>query len=428
MGKLIRSKQRGASALVGLLLAVGLAAAIVVPASASGGPTVTGIAAPSGHDMLLSGPGAIVQGLNGQEWFTTYDGTHYGLAEATTAGVVSELNATLQSGSTYPRMANGPGSFVWAVGDNGNNLSAIDSSGTQHVVTSTSNDDRDIVQGPDGKLYVADNSNFGVDQYTPNGTSTPGSQSFQHFSPVTFPDAIASAGGALWFTDDLGNLYAMTTSGTFAGPYDSGDFSGDGPGSMTAGPDGNLWIVSGSTIYKINPSDPSAAPATYTTGIPSGSTLTSITAGPDGNLYFPVANSTAASQGIGQITPSGTITILPLPSGYALPSSGANYAIAQGPGNTIWATAQTTPGGKAAVLEVSGLTIPTTSTTSTSTTTHTTSTTTSSTSTSTTTTTHKPPKRCAHGKVRKHGKCVKKPKKCPRGKVRKGKKCVKKHR
>ena len=411
MGKRTSFRQRGPSALVGLLLAAGMAAAIVVPAAAAGGLTVTGFAAPSGHDSLLGTQGAIVQGLDGKEWFTTYDGTtHYGLAEIPAGGPATVLGGNLNASSTYPRMINGPGSYVWLLGDNANNLSALDSSGAQYVVSGSGADDRDLVQGLDGKLYVADNSGASIDQYTPNGTSAAGSQSFSR-TPAVAPTAITSVGGVLWFTDDSGNLYSMTPGGIFGGAYDIGDFLGNFAGSLTAGPDGYLWAVVGGTVYKINPNNPSAPPTTYTSGIPSGSTLTSITAGGDGNLYFVVSNNTAASQGIGQITPSGTITILPLPSGYALPvpSAGAGYGIAAGPSNTIWATAQTSGGSpKAAVLEVSGLTTTTSSTTSTSTTTSRTTTTTTKTSTTTsTTTTHKPkPKKCKKGKVRKHGKCV----------------------
>lgn len=351
---------------VGCVIAglAGVGAATAVPASASG-ISIQGFPVPSPDNGLLFAPGAIVQGLNGQEWFTTFSGMNYGIGEATTSGTVSELNPSLHSGGQYVSMANGPDGFAWLVDDGANNLSAINPSGGQTVVAPTSHDDRDIALGPDGNLYVSDNGASTIDQYAVTNAPSAAVHPFPVGAGV-FPDAIASAGGKLWFSDDRGNLYSMTTGGAVTKASSSPGLVSYGAHTMVGGPGGDLWAISdspatgyGNAVLKIDPSSGSVL-ATYSSGIPAGAVLTAITVGADGNLWFPEAGA-AGAQGIGQLDPTtGAITSYTLPANLSLPSPVATegYDIAPGPSNTVWFTAES-PAGTAAVGEISGLSIPT---------------------------------------------------------------------
>jgi streptogramin lyase len=90
------------------------------------------------------------------------------------------------------------------------------------------------------------------------------------------------------------------------------------PFDITAGPDGNLWFTDGAgEIGRITPSG-----SITEFPVPSGSFR--ITAGPDGNLWF-----TGYSTGeIGRITPGGSITEFPTPDGA--------WGITAGPDGNLW--------------------------------------------------------------------------------------------
>ena len=105
------------------------------------------------------------------------------------------------------------------------------------------------------------------------------------------------------------------------------------PGTITAGPDGNLWFteimqngsVQASKIERITPTGTlSEFP------LPSANTsATNIITGPDGNLWF------IEGDKIARITPMGKISEFPLPSANTFPSG-----IATGPDGNLWFTEQ----------------------------------------------------------------------------------------
>jgi streptogramin lyase len=105
------------------------------------------------------------------------------------------------------------------------------------------------------------------------------------------------------------------------------------PGTITAGPDGNLWFTeilidqNGSPqAGKIERITPTGALKEFP--LPSATPLaTSITAGPDGNLWF------SEGDKIGRITTAGNITEFPLPSVNTYLSS-----ITAGPDGNLWFT------------------------------------------------------------------------------------------
>jgi streptogramin lyase len=102
------------------------------------------------------------------------------------------------------------------------------------------------------------------------------------------------------------------------------------PGSIAAGPDGNLWFVEaeGSQIGRITPTGAIVEfplPSTFYPG------LVDITAGPDGNLWFPDGSSYDGA--IGRLTTSGLFTSFPIPTPNAHPEG-----IAVGPDGNLWFT------------------------------------------------------------------------------------------
>jgi virginiamycin B lyase len=125
------------------------------------------------------------------------------------------------------------------------------------------------------------------------------------------------------------------------------------PGTITAGPDGNLWFTeimidqNGSTkagkIERITPTGTvSEFPLPSTTPL-----ATAITVGPDGNLWF------SEGDKIGRITTTGKITEFPLPSTTTFASS-----IIAGPDGNLWFTEQSKIGRMTLTGQVSEFSLP----------------------------------------------------------------------
>jgi virginiamycin B lyase len=82
--------------------------------------------------------------------------------------------------------------------------------------------------------------------------------------------------------------------------------------NIVAGPDGNLWVseVTGNVIHRVTPAGRIAE-----FPLPANTFADNITLGPDGNLWFTlfVRDGNTLRSGVGRITPSGAITLVPLP-------------------------------------------------------------------------------------------------------------------
>lgn len=161
-----------------------------------------------------------------------------------------------------------------------------------------------IAPGPDGNLW------FTVPFYQPDRADH--RRRGHHLVPDPHPAfvAIRHHGGAgyLWFTEAGGNsVWRMTPSGIFTEfPLPT---PGSSQGTITTGPDGNLWFgewKGGNSIGRITPVGvitefPSPTPSSRTWGI---------AAGPDGALWF----TEEIGNKIGRITTSGAITEFPIPT------------------------------------------------------------------------------------------------------------------
>jgi uncharacterized delta-60 repeat protein len=176
-----------------------------------------------------------------------------------------------------------------------------------------------ITLGPDGNLWFTEPGAFKIGKITPLGTVT-------EFSTPPARAITSGPDGNLWFTmtDFIGKITPEGAASTFEIPT-----SGANPIDITAGPDGNLWFteVGADQIGKITPA---GIISEYPIAGTDYAAPWAITAGPDGNLWF-----TTQREGIGRITPDGTITLFPYPGG-----RGFLGGIATGPDENLWFTYQ----------------------------------------------------------------------------------------
>jgi streptogramin lyase len=125
----------------------------------------------------------------------------------------------------------------------------------------------------------------------------------------------------------LSSLPALAAAGTVTEFNVPGGVFG-----ITAGPDGNLWFTSAGAIGRVTPS------GTITLFPVPGSAPGDITAGPDGNLWF-LDNGTGNGMGkIGRITPGGSFTEFPLPGTCGKYHTCAPWSITSGPDGNLWFT------------------------------------------------------------------------------------------
>jgi len=123
------------------------------------------------------------------------------------------------------------------------------------------------------------------------------------------------------------------------------------PGTITAGPDGNLWFTenmqNGSVqTGKIERMTPTGTLSEFS--LPSANTVANdIITGPDGNLWF------IEGDKIARITPMGKISEFPLPSANTFPSS-----ITTGPDGNLWFTEQSKIGRMTLTGKVSEFSLP----------------------------------------------------------------------
>ncbi len=185
---------------------------------------------------------------------------------------------------------------------------------------------------------------------SPTPTSTQGIRGIFHeyaLPPSQFVPGTITAGpdGNLWFTEimqngsvQMGKIERITPTGTFS------EFSLPSANTLATdiitGPDGNLWFIAGDKIARITPMGKiSEFP------LPSANTfLSSITTGPDGNLWF-----TEQQGKIGRMTLIGKVSEFSLPFHQypagpdptkepAGSAQGEPLAITAGPDGNLWFT------------------------------------------------------------------------------------------
>jgi streptogramin lyase len=260
--------------------------------------------------------------------YTFTDGSTYGITEYPLPG-----SAT----GRQPRsLALGADGNVWFVEKQGSKIGRITPAGsiTEWATLTANAVPMSICPGPDGNVWFSEDvGNLG--RILPNGTIT----EFPVLTPSGVPRGVRPGpNGDLWFVESsTGNLGRMAPSGV------AQEFPANlsQPGSIVAGPDGNMWVTAGNSIYVANLSG--TVLAVYPIPTPNSSPSV-ISAGPDGNLWFVERTGNK----IGRITTSGTIAEFALPT-----TSGAPYWIALGPDGNFWLTEYTA--GKIAKITPTGV-------------------------------------------------------------------------
>ena len=179
-----------------------------------------------------------------------------------------------------------------------------------------------IASGPDGNLWITDQSADQIVRLTPSG-------SYAWFDVPTWPaylhSIVAGSDDALWFTETMaGRIGRVTTDGQISETHLYGR-----PEAIVAGSDGNLWFSDreGSRIGRLSPSGTLTA-FPFDWGGASGS---SGAAGWDGKAWFTYGGSSPLIR----VSVDGTI------EGIGEGSTVWPIFLIAGPGNKMWFTEPT---------------------------------------------------------------------------------------
>ena len=249
---------------------------LVVKAVPSAQPTATGAA------VGTHSPFAITTGLDGNLWFTEFQGD--GIGQMTPYGATRRF--PIDPDGFAERITAGPDGAVWFTDTVGNRIGRV---------------------APDGKIaYVK----------LPHSDSGP--------AGITLgPD------GNLWFSEHSGDrIGRLSTIGTLT---EIGRPKGTGPSEIVAGSDGNLWLAE-SKVNRIARVTISGNVKEYQLPTPD-SVPAMMALGADGNVWF----SEAKARKIGRITPGGYITEV------AMPADAVPFGIASGQDKNLWITVVRAP-------------------------------------------------------------------------------------
>ena len=106
----------------------------------------------------------------------------------------------------------------------------------------------DIVQGPDGNMWVTTENNSSVARITPDGVVTEFPVGNTAYGIESGPD------GNLWVSTEIGVRKVPPANPAASTPYDVG-LPGGGRGIVT-GPDGKLWVAGTNQLVSFSPADP----------------------------------------------------------------------------------------------------------------------------------------------------------------------------
>jgi streptogramin lyase len=254
---------------------------------------------------------AIVEGPDGNEWFTTA-GNVKKVGKITPSGAVTEYSLPGEKHEAFG-ITVGPDGNIWFAmkgwENSGEYIAKITPAG---VITTyqISGEAGQLTPGPNGEqaLYYTDGLHGRIGKITMSGVVTE-----YQLSGVAPANVVAGPDGKIWYTDSTGaRIGKISTTGTGITEYTVP--GGGATNGITVGPDGNLWFTE--TKGRIGKISTTGTITEYSGGLPESVSPAGITTGPDGKLWFSEGNSNK----IGTITTSGTITEptevrAPIPSG-----------------------------------------------------------------------------------------------------------------
>ena len=277
-----------------------VAGTLAAPGGASAAPTIDEFPIPT----AASSPQDIVQGPDGNLWFTENATNKIGRVTPGNPPTITDFQDANMAGGPFG-ITVGPDGNIWYTEQGGNDIGRMPPGNPAGVlefnVGGALNGPRGITAGPDGNLWVVSAGNEDI---------------------VRVNTAGAQVGAAI-------------------------DVTGYNPRFITTGPDGNMWVTGfGGKIGRI----PSTG-GTATTF--NSSPAWDIASGPDGNLYYSAPNSQ-----MGRITPSGSISEFPTPTAASDP-----FGVVQGPDCAMWFAeavgnkiGRLAPGNPPTITEFGGLT------------------------------------------------------------------------
>ena len=301
----------------------------------SGTPTPVATRPPSGTIVEYpiptanAGPFAIVQGPDGNMWFTESNTGTNKVAKITPTGVITEF--PLGTNNAFPgNIVSGSDGNLWYA-DEAAHIGRVTTAGTVTLFPAT--DPSSIAAGPDGNLWVPEFNGMKVDVYSTAGALLHSYASGTNPANLQLELITAGPDGNMWFDTFSGDNVVKMITGTGAttafvySPTIQNVMRG-----ITNGPDGNVWACASDSnlIARIAPT----GGALTTFAIPSANAQPyGIANGLDGNLYFTEPGVNRTTNKIGRITPAGTITEFSIPTALSGP-----VLIAAGPSSTIWFT------------------------------------------------------------------------------------------
>lgn len=271
----------------------------------------------SNYTMLNASPSNrpdnIVAGPDGNMWITTSEGR---LLKLTADGVFTEYITSIGQVS---HLTTGSDGAVWFT--DGSKIGRITTSGSiTHYTVPGSNivGPISISHGPDDAIWFiyADSGGAKMGKLTvvPDFSNEPITSGFAN------PQSITTVDGSLWYLEresanfnytHIGNRSATGVLTDYNLASLSG-YAGFKAGSLTRGPDGNVWFVGlvGSSVYAGYLDISTGTVTTYPSSENSYNAPKYITAGSDGNIYYIIKSASSSRYRLMKVNiSSGTTTV-----------------------------------------------------------------------------------------------------------------------
>ena len=299
-----------------------------------------------GGTATLSEPVGITTGPDGNLWFTEANASRGAIGRITPSGAIEQFSSGLTPGSAPTGITSGPDGKLWFTESAVDKIGQIDTSGTvaEFAIPTPASSPDQITVGPDGALWFTENGNgsnaAGIGRITPQGVVT---EFRAGLSSGAAPISIAAGpDGDLWFTADtptggeIGRIMPPSplvpnpVIAEFAIPANGAEGTTSSPTGIVKGFNDALWFGDRGN-HAIGEITTAGVIQEFTAGLSLGDVPDQITTGPDGNYWF--SDPTVQGDPIGQITPSGIITLFQTPT----PAAGP-MGIVTGPDNNLWFT------------------------------------------------------------------------------------------
>jgi streptogramin lyase len=286
------------------------------------------------------------------------------LSGTVAAQVITEFSAGITPGARPLGIVAGPDGNLWFTESGGDRIGRITPSGVVIEFSAgltPGSQPSDITLGMDGNLWFTEPGTDRIGRITPNGVI---SEFSAGISPGAQPTGIAPGpDGNIWFTEPGVNSIARISPAGVVTEFRQGVIPADAkPTDITRGPDGNMWfgqsrgagpvtsIVAAAKIGRITP----MGMVSYHYNFPIFSSAGSLTAGPDGNVWF--TGWYFGSLAVTKISPAGEV--VGSVSTSIAPNSSTG-GITTGPDGNVWlADIGTLPYGQAPVGRIMRITTP----------------------------------------------------------------------